>query len=189
MWKRIRDGSGGSLPRPEHYNGDGIHVDRSKIEAVNNWKAFKSPIEVQSFLGDEQDRAFQTLKDKLCNAPVLALPDRRKDFMIQQFSNYDCEIRYYPGKVNVIADALSRKERIKPRSVRAINMAIQSSIKSMILAAQNEASEVPLTGNVRTLIMDEAHQSRYFVYSGANKMYYDLKDMYWCPRMKKDIAL
>ncbi|GKD53276.1 putative reverse transcriptase domain-containing protein [Tanacetum coccineum] len=48
---------------------------------------------------------------------------------------------------------------------------------------------VPLTGDVRTLIMDEAHKSRYSVHLGADKMYYDLRDMYWWPGMKKDIAL
>ncbi|GKC08687.1 putative reverse transcriptase domain-containing protein [Tanacetum coccineum] len=40
-----------------------------------------------------------------------------------------------------------------------------------------------------TLIMDEAHKSKYSVHPGADKMYYDLRDMYWWPGMKKDIAL
>ncbi|GJV42560.1 putative reverse transcriptase domain-containing protein [Tanacetum coccineum] len=48
---------------------------------------------------------------------------------------------------------------------------------------------VPAYGNLRTLIMNEAHATKYFVHSGANKMYYDLRDLYWWPRMKKDIAL
>ncbi|GJU58182.1 putative reverse transcriptase domain-containing protein [Tanacetum coccineum] len=48
---------------------------------------------------------------------------------------------------------------------------------------------VPLIGGVRTLIMDEAHKSRYYVHPGVDKMYYDLRDMYWWPRIKKDIAL
>ncbi|GJR55212.1 putative reverse transcriptase domain-containing protein [Tanacetum coccineum] len=61
---------------------------------------------------------------------------------IELFSDYDCESCYHPGKANVVADVLSRKERIKPRIVRAMNMTIQSSIKDMILAAQNEVSEV-----------------------------------------------
>ncbi|GJY11961.1 putative reverse transcriptase domain-containing protein, partial [Tanacetum coccineum] len=95
-------------------NGDGIHVNPSKIETVKNWKAPRTPTEVRSFLGlagyyrrfiekfskiaksltiltqkgnvsdwgEEQEFAFQSLKDKLCNAPVLALPDRHKDFMV-----------------------------------------------------------------------------------------------------------
>ncbi|GJZ35829.1 putative reverse transcriptase domain-containing protein [Tanacetum coccineum] len=147
-------------------NGNRIYVDPSKIEAVKNWKAPRTPTEVRSFLGlvgyyrrfienfykiaksltiltqkcktfdwgEEQKLAFQTLKDKLCNAPVLALPDEPKTLC-----DYDCEIRYHPGKVNVVADALSRKERVKPKRVRGMNMTLQSSIKDRILAAQKEA--------------------------------------------------
>ncbi|GKE25632.1 hypothetical protein Tco_1441016, partial [Tanacetum coccineum] len=58
---------------------------------------------------------------------------------IELFSDYDCEIRYYPGKANVVADALSGKEKLKPKRVRAMNMILQSSIKDRILAAQKEA--------------------------------------------------
>ncbi|GJW99229.1 putative reverse transcriptase domain-containing protein [Tanacetum coccineum] len=72
-------------------NGNGIHVDPSKIEVVKNWKAPRTPTEVRSFLGlasktfdwgEEQELAFQTLKDKLCNAPVLALLDGPEDFVV-----------------------------------------------------------------------------------------------------------
>ncbi|GJV97306.1 putative reverse transcriptase domain-containing protein [Tanacetum coccineum] len=101
--------------------------------------------------GEEHELAFQTLKDKLCNAPVLALPDRPEDFVVyydasgielggvliqrELFSDYDCEIRYHPSKANVVSDALSRKERVKPKRVRAMNMILQWSIKDRILAA------------------------------------------------------
>nr|GEV06225.1 hypothetical protein [Tanacetum cinerariifolium] len=127
-------------------NGNGIHVDPSKFEAVKNWKAPKT-----SFEGEEQELAFQTLKDKLCNVPVLALLDRPEDFVVycdvsglglgcvlmqrELFSDYDCEIRYHPGKASVVADALSRKERVNPKRVRAMNMIFQSSIKDRELAA------------------------------------------------------
>nr|GEW09729.1 putative reverse transcriptase domain-containing protein [Tanacetum cinerariifolium] len=132
------------------------------------------------------------------------------------FIDYDCEIRYHPGKANVVADLLSRKERIKPRRIKAMNMTLQSNVKDKILTAQKNASNesaglqrgldelierrsdrslyyldqiwVPLKGDMRTMIMDEAHKSKYSVHPGADKMYYDLKDMYWWPRMKKDIA-
>ncbi|GJU31190.1 putative reverse transcriptase domain-containing protein [Tanacetum coccineum] len=200
-------------------NGNGIQVDPSKIEAVKNWKSPRTP--------SEQENAFQTLKDKLCNPPILALPDEPEDFVVFcdasglglgcVLMQRDCEIRYQPGKENVVADALSRKERVKPKRVRAMNMTLQSSIKDRILAAQKEASDesaglqrgideviklrsdevlyyldqiwVPLKGDVRTLIMDEAHKSKYFVHPGADKMYYDLRDRYWWPGMKKDIGV
>ncbi|GJW26337.1 putative reverse transcriptase domain-containing protein [Tanacetum coccineum] len=146
--------------------------------------------------GVEQEKAFQTLKNNLCDAPILTLPDGVEDFvvycdasnqglgcilmqrgkviayasrlgdiicMIELFSDYECEIRYHPSKANVVADALSRKERLKPR-------------------------RVPFAGGMRTVVMDEAHKSKYSVHPGADKMYYDLRDMYWWPGMKRDIA-
>ncbi|GJW53246.1 putative reverse transcriptase domain-containing protein [Tanacetum coccineum] len=95
-------------------NGNGIHVDPSKIDVVKNWKAPRTSTEVRSFLGlvgyyrmfienlskiaksltiltqksktldwgEEHEFAFQTLKDKLCNASVLALPDEPEDFVV-----------------------------------------------------------------------------------------------------------
>ncbi|GKA74511.1 putative reverse transcriptase domain-containing protein [Tanacetum coccineum] len=72
-------------------NGGGIHVDPCKIEVVKNWKAPRTPSEVRSFLGFAgYYRRFiknfpmiaKPLTDKLCNAPVLALPDRPEDFMV-----------------------------------------------------------------------------------------------------------
>ncbi|GKF56125.1 putative reverse transcriptase domain-containing protein [Tanacetum coccineum] len=47
---------------------------------------------------------------------------------------------------------------------------------------------VTLVGDVRITIIDEAHKSKYSVHPGADKMYYDLRDMYWWPRMKRDTA-
>ncbi|GJW43725.1 putative reverse transcriptase domain-containing protein, partial [Tanacetum coccineum] len=93
---------------------------------------------------------------------------------IELFSDYECEIRYHLGKANVVADALSRKEKVKPRRVRAMAMTIQS--------------RVLLVGGVRMIIMDEAHKTRYSVHLGADKMYHDVRDMYWWPGMKRDIA-
>nr|GEX78200.1 putative reverse transcriptase domain-containing protein [Tanacetum cinerariifolium] len=135
---------------------------------------------------------------------------------IELFSDYDCEIRYHLGKAHVVANALSRMERVKPKRVRSMIMILLSSIKDRILAAQKEAVDefaglqrgldemieqrsdgtlyyldriwVPLKGEVRTLIMDEAYKSKYTVHPGADKMYYDLRDRYWWPGMKKDIA-
>nr|GEX29734.1 putative reverse transcriptase domain-containing protein [Tanacetum cinerariifolium] len=149
-------------------NGDGIHVDPSKIEAEN---------------------AFQTLKDKLYNAPNLALLDGPEDFMrhwIELFSDYDCEIRYHPGKANVVADALSRKERVKPKRRGTDNMIELRGDGALYYL---DRIWVSLKGGVRTLIIDETHKSKYFVHPVADKMYYDLRDRYWWPGMKKDVAV
>ncbi|GKA32877.1 reverse transcriptase domain-containing protein [Tanacetum coccineum] len=204
----------------------------------------------------EQEEAFQTLKDNLCNALIMSLPDGIEDFVvycdvsnqgldcvlmqrgnslqhifdqkelnmhqrrwIELFSDYECEIRYHPGKANVVADASSRKERVKLIRVRAMAKTIQFGVKRMILTAQSEAFKeenapaerlhgldqqmewkedkslyfmdhkwVLLVRGVRTIIMDDAHKTRYSVHPGADKMYHDLRDMYWWPGMKRDIA-
>ncbi|GKE82336.1 putative reverse transcriptase domain-containing protein, partial [Tanacetum coccineum] len=140
----------------------------------------------------------------------------RQRCWIELFSGYDCEIRYHPGKENVVVDALSKKERVTPKRFKAMNMILQLSIKDRILTAQKEAADesigfqkgldeiieqrsdgtlyyldriwVPWKGDVRTLIMDEAHKWKYSVHPGADKMYYDFRDRYWWPRMKKDTA-
>ncbi|GKF46167.1 hypothetical protein Tco_0135969 [Tanacetum coccineum] len=86
------------------------------------------------------------------------------------------ENRADDGKANVVTRALSRKERVKPRRVRAMAMTIQYGLKGMILEAQSEAfkqENVPLVGSE----MDEAHASRYLVHLGADKKYYNLGDI------------
>nr|GFA04844.1 putative reverse transcriptase domain-containing protein [Tanacetum cinerariifolium] len=97
----------------------------------------------------------------------------RQHHWIELFSDYDYEIRYHPGKANVVVDALSRKERVKPKRVRDMNMTLQPSIKDRILVAQKEAVD----------------ESKYSVHLGDDKMYYDFRDRYWWPGMKKDIAV
>nr|GEU31066.1 putative reverse transcriptase domain-containing protein [Tanacetum cinerariifolium] len=139
-------------------NQSGIHVDPSKIEASVIYMDHKS-------------------LQHIFNQKDLNMRQKR---WIELFSDYECEIRYHPGKANVVADALSRKERVKPRRVRAMAMTIQSGVKEMILAAQRD---------VRMVILNEAHKSRYSVHPGVDKMYHNLRDMHWWPRMKRDIAI
>ncbi|GJS05610.1 putative reverse transcriptase domain-containing protein [Tanacetum coccineum] len=58
---------------------------------------------------------------------------------IKLYSKYEYEIRYHLGKANVVIDVLRRKERVKPRCVRAMAMTIQYRVRGMILASQSEA--------------------------------------------------
>ncbi|GJS41908.1 putative reverse transcriptase domain-containing protein [Tanacetum coccineum] len=250
--------------------------------------------------GEKEETAFQTLKQKLCSAPILALPEGSENFVVycdashkglgavlmqkekviayasrqlkiheKNYTTHDlelgavvfalkmwrhylygtkcvvytdhkslqhildqkelnmrqrrwlkqCELRYHPGKANVVADALSRKNRPKPLRVRALVMTIGLNLPARILNAQVEArkeenygtedlhgmiknlepradgtlclknrSWIPLFGDLRALIMHESHKSKYSIHPGSDKMYQDLKKLYWWPNMKAEIA-
>nr|GEV36477.1 hypothetical protein [Tanacetum cinerariifolium] len=123
-----------------------VHVDPAKIEAIKNWVAPTMLIE------------------KLCSALILALPKGTKDFVvycgallkgygaalmkrkkkelnlrrrrwIELLSDYDCEIQYHHAKANVVADALSRKERNKPLHVGALMMTVHNDLPKQICKA------------------------------------------------------
>ncbi|GKE82748.1 putative reverse transcriptase domain-containing protein, partial [Tanacetum coccineum] len=91
-------------------------------------------------------------------------------------------IRYHPGKTNVVADVLSRKDMIKPLRVRALVMTIGLNLPKQILNAQSEAKKEENYINedlheLRALIMHESHKSKYSIHPGLDKMYQDLKKL------------
>ncbi|GJS58486.1 reverse transcriptase domain-containing protein [Tanacetum coccineum] len=210
-------------------NQNGIHVDPSKIEAVKNLKAPTTPSEIQSFL--EQEEAFQTLKNNLCEALIFSLPGGVEDFVVccdasnqglgcvlmqrnkviayasrqlkiheKNYTTHDLELgavvfalkfwRHYL----YVADAPSRKEMGKAFDQENVMNERLHGLDQQMERKRDESLYfmdliwVPLVGGVRTVIIDEAHKSRYFVHPGADKMYYDLRDMYWWSGMKRDIA-
>ncbi|GJU05218.1 putative reverse transcriptase domain-containing protein [Tanacetum coccineum] len=230
-------------------NQNGIHVDPNKIEAALKNNLYDAPIltlpdGVEDFVVycDASNQglelgavvfALKTWRHYLYGTKSVIYMDHKslqhifdqKELNMHQrrwielFSDYECEICYHPGKANVVADALSRKERLKPRRVRAMAVTIQIGMREKIQAAQSEALKqenilmenlhgldqqmekkegeslyfmdriwVPLVGGMRKMIMNEAHKSKYSVHPGADKMYHDLRDMYWWPGMKRDIA-
>ncbi|GKD53093.1 hypothetical protein Tco_1286480 [Tanacetum coccineum] len=115
-----------------------------------------------------------TTHDLELGAKELNLRQRR---WIELLSDYDCEIRYHPGKANVVADALSQKERNKPLCVRALMMTVHNDLPKQIREAQEEAMKG-----------ENSHKSKNFIHPGLDKMYQDLKSLYWWPNMKADIA-
>ncbi|GKE65455.1 putative reverse transcriptase domain-containing protein, partial [Tanacetum coccineum] len=204
-------------PRLKQFIKDFSNIAKSLTELTQKNKKY--------IWGKDQETAFQLLKQKLCEAPILALPERNDDFVVycdaslqglgavlmqrekviayasrqlkpheenytthdlelgavvfalkiwrhylygtkctvftdhkslqhildqkelnirqcrwlELLAEYDCEIRYHPGKANVVADALSRKERIKPLRVRSLIMTLHPKFPSQIHQAQNEA--------------------------------------------------
>nr|GFC62554.1 putative reverse transcriptase domain-containing protein [Tanacetum cinerariifolium] len=149
----------------------------------------------------------------------------RQRCWLELLSDYDCDICYHPGKANVVADALSRKERDVPLRIRALVMTISLDLPKQILAAQvkalnpknlkkedvggmirtdipkerleprvdgtlclNGRSWLPCYGDLRSMIMHESHKSKYSIHPGFEKMYQDVKKLYWWPNMKADIA-
>nr|GEZ36794.1 putative reverse transcriptase domain-containing protein [Tanacetum cinerariifolium] len=118
------------------------------------------------------------------------------------FSDYDCEIRCHPSKANVVAHALSRKEQIKPLQSEDVGgMLIENSkdpekprkekLEPRVdgTLCLNNKSWLPRYGDLRNLIMRESHKLKYYVHPGSDKMYQDMKQLYWWPNMKADIAI
>ncbi|GJS53931.1 putative reverse transcriptase domain-containing protein [Tanacetum coccineum] len=149
----------------------------------------------------------------------------RQRCWLELLSDYDCDIRYHPGKTNVVANALRRKERIEPLRVRALVMTIGLDLPKRILEAHIEAQKpenlvnedvggiirrdipkerlepradgtlclhgrswLPCYGDLRSVIMHESHKSKYSIHPGLEKMYQDMKKLYWWPNIKADIA-
>ncbi|GJQ92341.1 putative reverse transcriptase domain-containing protein [Tanacetum coccineum] len=215
-----------SKTQEEHFlghviNGNGIHVDPSKIKVVKNWKASRTPTEVRTFLGldgyyrrfienfskiakcltiltqksktfdwgEEQELAFQTLKDKLYNAHVLALPDGPEDFVLkiheENYTTHDLELGAVVFALKIWRHYLPRdiKDRILAAQKEAVDevAVLQKGLDEMIEYRSDETLYyldriwVPLKGEVRTVIMDEAYKLKYSVPPGADKMYYELR--------------
>nr|GEW28639.1 hypothetical protein [Tanacetum cinerariifolium] len=104
------------------------------------------------------------------------------DLELELLSNYDCEIRYHPGKANVVANGLRRKEINLHGMINKLKPHVDGTL------CLNNRSWIPCYGDLRALIMHESHKSKYSIYPGSDKMYQDLKKLYWWPNMKAEIA-
>nr|GEX83896.1 putative reverse transcriptase domain-containing protein [Tanacetum cinerariifolium] len=122
---------------------EGIHVDRAKIESIKDWVSPKSPTEIRQFLGLAGHYLYGTKCMVFTDHKILQHILNQKDLNMRQrrwlelLCDYDCEIRYHSGKANVVADALSRKER-EPLRVQALVMTIGLDLPKQILNAQTE---------------------------------------------------
>ncbi|GJV61047.1 putative reverse transcriptase domain-containing protein [Tanacetum coccineum] len=220
--------------------------------------------------GDDEEEAFQTLKLKLCSAPILSLPEGSEDFVVycdaslkgfgavlmqrekviayasrqlrkneENYTTHDLELGavvfalrlwrhyLYGTKCTVYTDhkslqyILDQKElnMRQRRWIELLMVTVHNNLPEQIQNAQVEACKeknirgegfraeggpfkvrsdgtkclkgrvwLPLFGGLRGLIMLESHKSKYSIYPGSDKMYHDLRKLYWWPNMKADIA-
>ncbi|GJV99969.1 putative reverse transcriptase domain-containing protein [Tanacetum coccineum] len=268
-----------------------IHVDPAKIESIKDWASPKTLTKIRQFLGikfdwgEKEENAFQLIKQKLCSAPILALPEGSEDFVVycdashnglgtvlmqrekviayasrklkiydKNYTTHDLELGavvfalkfwrhyLYGTKCTVFTDHKSlqhildqkelnmrqrrcRKERINPMRVRALVMTIGLDLLKQIQEAHIEAlkpknlgnedvggmirkdipkekleprangtlclngkSWLPCYRDLRSVIMHESQKTKYSIYHGSEKMYQDMKKLYWWPNMKADIS-
>ncbi|GJW82328.1 putative reverse transcriptase domain-containing protein, partial [Tanacetum coccineum] len=103
---------------------------------------------------------------------------------LELLSDYDCELRYHPGKANVVetrkeedygtADLCGMIKNLEPRADETLCL--------------KNRSWIPCFGDLRALIMHDSHRSKYSIHPGSDKMYQDLKKLYWWPNMKAEIS-
>ncbi|KAL8102858.1 hypothetical protein AgCh_027400 [Apium graveolens] len=187
------------------------------------------------------EESFQELKKRLVTTPVLVLPDEKGKFVIFSDASYKglgCVLMQH-GKANVVADTLSRKERLNTltsleeliKDFKKMEIEVQTpefggeaiyamsfqpeilenirccqeqvmnrekdKLKGEKIKAQKDGKGiyrvnsriwVPKVVELKHEILQEAHNSRFSIHPGSMKMYQDLKESYWWPNMKKEIA-
>ncbi|GJS29815.1 putative reverse transcriptase domain-containing protein [Tanacetum coccineum] len=209
----------------------GIHVDLAKIESIKDWASPKTPTEIRQFLeecefewGEKEEEAFQQLKQKLCSAPILSLPEGSENFMVycdashkglgtvlmqkekdiayaswqlkiheKNYTTHDLELgavvftlkiwRHY--MYGTKSEAM-KEENVKEENLCGMDKEFETRLDETLCIEKR--SWLPCFRGLRDLIMNDSHKSKYSIHPGSDKMYQDLKKLYWCPNMKAKIA-
>nr|GEY04696.1 reverse transcriptase domain-containing protein [Tanacetum cinerariifolium] len=149
--------------------------------------------------GKDQETAFQLLKQKLCEAPILALPEGDEDFFCllclkpkgtnQTTPSKIISMTIHPKLPPQILEAQTetiKEENIKAENLRGMDKAFE--IRHDGTRCIKNQSWLPLFDNLKDLIMHESYKSKYFIHPDSDKMYQDLKKLYLWPNMKAIIA-
>ncbi|GKB28322.1 putative reverse transcriptase domain-containing protein [Tanacetum coccineum] len=175
-------------------DSEGIHVDPAKIESIKDWASPKTPTKICQFI-EKAEAAFQLLKQKLCSAPILALPEGSKNFVIYCDASHKGLGAILRQKEKVIAYA-SHKLKVHEKNYTIHNLELGAVVFALKMWRHYLYGTLclntkldPCYGDLRALIMHESHKSKYSIYPGSNKMYQDLKKLYWWPNLKAEIAI
>ncbi|GJW94177.1 putative reverse transcriptase domain-containing protein [Tanacetum coccineum] len=184
-------------------NHNGIHIDPSKIEAVKNWKAPTMPSEIRSFLrvrlcthAKRHEKIHEknyTTHDLELGAVVFALKTWRHYLYGMKSVIYtdhkSLQHIFDQKELNIFATIQSeafKEENTPAERLHGLDQQMERKEDESLYFM--DRIWVSLVGGVRTIIMEEAHKTRYSVHLGADNMYHDLRDMYWWPGMRRDIA-
>ncbi|GJZ35003.1 putative reverse transcriptase domain-containing protein [Tanacetum coccineum] len=153
--------------------------------------------------GEKEEAAFQQLKQKLYSALILALPEGSKNFMVY------CDISHkglgaerikplrvralkmtidlnLPSQIfNAQAEAI-KEENVKEETLRGMNKEFETRLDETLCIEKR--SWLPHFGGLGDLIMQESHKSKYSIHHGLDKMYQNMKKLYWWPNMKIEIT-
>nr|GEV85175.1 reverse transcriptase domain-containing protein [Tanacetum cinerariifolium] len=140
--------------------------------------------------GEKKEMTFQLLKQKLCSAPILALLEESENFMVYCDASHKGLWAVLMQKEKVITYASHQlKVHEKNYMTRDLELgAVVFALKMWRHYLYDTKSWIPCFGELRALILHESHKSKYFVHPGFDKMYPDLKKLYWWPNMKAKIA-
>nr|GEU33018.1 retrotransposable element Tf2 [Tanacetum cinerariifolium] len=173
--------------------------------------AFRTRYGHYEFHGEKEEVAFQLIKQKICSAPILALPKESENFIVYCDASHkglgavlmqnDKVIRYASRHLKIHEKNYTTHDLELGAVVFALK--ITEDVGGMLrkdlpkdklepyadgTLCLNNRSWVQCLGDLRTLIMHESHKSKYSIHSGSDKMYQDLKQLYWWPNMKANIA-
>ncbi|GJU04330.1 putative reverse transcriptase domain-containing protein [Tanacetum coccineum] len=148
--------------------------------------------------GEKEENAFQLIKQKLCSAPILALPEGSQDYVVYCDASHkglgavlmqrEKVIGYASQQLKVYEKNYTTHD-LELGSVRRLARIGESdSIATFVIIQGRQTSWLPCSEDLRSVIMHEFHKSKYSIHPGSEKMYQDVKKLYWWPNMKADIA-
>nr|GEX04579.1 hypothetical protein [Tanacetum cinerariifolium] len=160
-------------------DSEGIHVDLAKIEAIKDWESPKTPTKIRQFLG----LGVVLMQKK----KFIAYASHQLKVHEKNYTTHDLKLGLNLPKQILSAQSETRKEE------NFINKDLQGMINKLEPRADgmlclNNQIWVPCFNDLRALIMHESHKSKYSIHPGSDKMYQDLKKLYWWPNMKAEIA-
>nr|GEW18056.1 putative reverse transcriptase domain-containing protein [Tanacetum cinerariifolium] len=189
-------------------DSQGIYVNPAKIESIKDWASPKTTTKIRQFLGfagyyrrftegclkiaksmtkltqkgvkfdwgEKAKATFKLIKRKLCNSSILALPEGSKDFVV-----------YYDASHKGLGAVLIQREKVIAYALRQLKIH-EKNYTTHDLELGSVVSWLLCYGDLRTVIMHESYKPKYSIHLGSEKMYQDIKKLYWWLNMKADIA-